>query len=122
MGSTKPHSSTIHIFGQLKVKEGNCMPGPHSEPCKFIGKKGSILFTTPAERYSEDNLVLKLETNTKGEFEGNVPRGNYSIFIDYKGLEHCNNTICNTSCLCSPLQIGPSYQDSLIIKLDLATY
>lgn len=116
------HSATNHISGQIRIKEGNCMPGPNTPPCKAIGKQVTVLLTQLSETYNNKLLIDKIISNEQGEFSANVAIGTYSLFIQYQDEIHCPNTICDPECYCMPVEITANHMDSLRIDLDLATY
>jgi hypothetical protein len=121
-GGIKYDSSLVPIFGQIKVKEGNCMPGPNSPPCKSIGKKAILLVCKSSESYVKDNLVLKIESDARGYFKGRIAEGHYSLFVEYQGETHCPNTICNAECYCMPISVSSDKKDSILVELNLAVY
>jgi hypothetical protein len=121
VGTDADHGSNV-LSGQILIKEGNCMPGPNTTPCKIIGNKATVLITSLSESYNQSKLIEKIESDTNGFFSGEVSQGDYSVFIEYKNDIHCSYTICDIKCFCTPTKFTSAIVDSLIIKLDLANY
>tara|TARA_R110001592_G_scaffold237306_14_gene496493 strand:+ start:49681 stop:50130 length:450 start_codon:yes stop_codon:yes gene_type:complete len=115
-------SSDKIVLGRVLIKEGNCMPGPNSPPCKSMGKKVIVHFTKPSKNYNKSYLISKIESDTNGNFSSKLSPGTYSVFIEYKNEMHCTYTICEPTCICSPIEIFNSKNEALTITLDLATY
>jgi hypothetical protein len=115
-------SSDNIVLGRVLIKEGNCTPGPNSPPCKSIGKKVIVHFTKPSKSYDESYLISKIESDENGGFSGKLSPGRYSIFIEYKNEIHCPFSLCEPTCICSPIEIYDSKNETLNITLDLASY
>jgi hypothetical protein len=115
-GISQPDTSASHgaggpgdavVFGTVKVREGNCMPGPVPEPrdvrpdpCALQGVATTVGAYPPV---SEGHRAADPEHPTVGAplsttrsaaggmYELTLPAGRYSILADDEGKPYCNS-------------------------------
>lgn len=99
---------TQGISGKVQLRSGNCMPKivtenppEDSNPCELTPVARTIYIRQATKGISafQNNslpdlgpLVKKTSSNKLGEYLVELPPGNYSVFVEDNGKEHCGIT------------------------------
>jgi hypothetical protein len=120
--SQKMPNASGFLEGISGVYEGNCMPSPGVEPCKPRLTSLKIHVTKQSENYLSQHLVKTIASDENGQFQTELPIGDYSIFIEDEGEFVCSQLACDTSCICFPIKIVAGESTSIKVYLDHATW
>jgi len=99
-GEDGPTDINQGIYGEVTLITGNCMPSPASEDnndCEYssVSRKIYIRETATTENMNmtyldtETTLVKTTESDNNGQYQVELPPGNYSVFVEDKGKEYC---------------------------------
>lgn len=88
------------VYGKIGGYAGNCMPGPGRSPCSSssIGQKIEVYITRPSYSYKPELQVGVTETDQEGNYQLDLPIGDYSLFI----LDNMDDWEKWNSCKCGP--------------------
>ena len=87
------------IYGEVILREGNCMPSPGGNPYCQVGLVSRTIYIRELVVGAEmmDHNYLRVETPLvattearRGLFEVSLPVGLYSVFVEDEGGEYCN--------------------------------
>jgi hypothetical protein len=120
MTGDKNESGTLAGF--VYKTEGNCMPGPNSEPCPEIPIAIKIYITEPGKTYDPEALIKTIKSNAEGFFRAQLQPGVYSLFIEDGNQIVCDYEECPSDCFCHPIEIKAKTETETKLKLDKAVY
>lgn len=99
---------TQGISGTVQLRTGNCMPRTFVEnppedpnPCRYTPVARAIYVRQATKGISafQNNslpdlgaLVKKAKSDKQGQYQIELPPGNYSVFVEDEGKEHCGTT------------------------------
>ncbi len=98
------------------------MPSPGVPPCQARPSSITLLITSPSEEYASSKLVKKVTSSNDGDFEVELPPGNYSLFLLDEEDVVCPAMNCPDSCYCQPFEIISGKRTEVNPKLDKATW
>ena len=110
------------LTGTVGLLEGNCMPGPNSEPCKPQPIETWVYITQPMEKFDKAAVVDSVLSNKKGAFKLNLKAGTYSVFAQYKSEVTCSQFKCDPDCACQPVTITTDSTTTVAVKINEASW
>lgn len=85
------------IYGKVTLYEGDCMPGMNK--CQMSNVARTIYIRKPAKKEAmkgvylkkKTELIKKVKSDKSGNYQVELPNGEYSVFVEDNRGEYCNH-------------------------------